>query len=177
MTTSNAAVPSTQSDGGVAVVTVRDIRWARRDIKSTGLLAQVLAKQSAAEAGAYEAWMVDPDGFVTEGASSNAWIVTGEGVLISRPSDHSILKGVTGNSVAGLASMLGIGVERRAFTVAEALAAREAFITSANNFCVAVIAIDGRPVGAGAPGEITARLRRLYLDYARGGEAAIPWTA
>jgi D-alanine transaminase len=160
-------------DRGVRVVTIPDIRWARRDIKSTGLLAQVLAKQAAADAGAFEALMVDGDGFVTEGASSNAWILNGEGVLVTRQPDRSILHGVTGNTVERLAAELQIKVERRPFTCAEAQLAREAFLTSATNFCLPIVQIDDKPVSDGLPGQVTARLRALYLDYAknRQGEA------
>jgi D-alanine transaminase len=161
---------------GVAVVTVPDIRWARRDIKSTGLLAQVLAKQKAVEQGGFEAWMVDPAGFVTEGASSNAWILTKDGKLVTRPTDRSILHGVTGNTIEHLAAELGISVERRPFTVAEAMTAREAFVSSATTFCLPVVAIDGRPIANGHPGEITRNLASRYWDYARGGrEQEFPW--
>lgn len=161
---------------GVAIVTTADQRWARRDIKTIGLLAQVLAKQKAAEAGAFESWMVDADGFVTEGSSSNAWIVTWNGTLVSRQADHSILKGVTGNSIEHLASEMGIPVERRPFTVEEAMAAREAFITSATTFCLPVRTIDGRVIANGNPGETTDKLRKAYLDYARRRQdRPIPW--
>jgi len=154
---------------GVAVVTVPDIRWARRDIKTVGLLAQVLAKQHAAERGAFEAWMVDREGFVTEGASSNAWIVTQDGVLVTRQPDRSILHGVTGNSIERLAGELGLKVERRPFTLSEAHQAREAFMSSATSFCLPIVEIDGRPVGNGGAGAVAAELRRLYWDYARDG--------
>jgi D-alanine transaminase len=152
-------------DAGVRVVSVPDIRWARRDIKSVGLLAQVLAKQAAADAGAFEAWMVDADGFVTEGASSNAWIVTRDGVLVTRQIDNAILHGITGNSIEKLAGEAGIKVERRPFTLAEAYAAREAFVTSATTFCLAVTEIDGKPVANGHPGELSRSLRQHYFDY------------
>jgi D-alanine transaminase len=168
MTTRRQAFkPEFPSQDGVSVVTVQDIRWARRDIKSVGLLAQVLAKQAAADAGAFETWMVDPDGFVTEGASSNAWILTADGILVTRQADGSILHGITGNSIEALAAEQGITVERRPFTVAEALAAREAFLTSATTFCVPITEIDGRPVANGHPGEVSRTLRRAYYDYGR----------
>jgi D-alanine transaminase len=157
--------PSMPDDAGVSVVTVPDIRWARRDIKSIGLLAQVLAKQAAAEAGAFEAWMVGPDGFVTEGSSSNAWIVTKDGVLVTRQADHMILHGITGNSIERLAAEAGIRVERRPFTLAEAHEAREAFLTSATTFCIAITEIDGRPIANGHPGELSRSLRQSYFDY------------
>lgn len=176
MTTRRARLPSASDDGGVAVVSVPDIRWDRRDIKSVGLLAQVLAKQSAAEAGAFEAWMIDRDGFVTEGASSNAWIVTREGVLVTRQADHSVLHGITGNSIEHLAHELGIQVERRAFSLDEALSAREAFLSSATTFCTPVVRIDDRVIGNGYPGQTTRALRGLYFEYARQRqERAFSW--
>ena len=168
--------PEIPSETGVSVVTVPDIRWARRDIKSIGLLAQVLAKQAAAEAGAFEAWMVGPDGFVTEGASSNAWILTGDNVLVTHQADSSILHGITGNSIERLAAEQGIKVERRPFTVAEAQVAREAFLTSATTFCIPITQIDGKPIANGHPGEMSRALRRAYFDYGRERQSnAFPW--
>jgi len=169
----HAASPA--SENGVRVVSVPDIRWTRRDIKSVALLAQVLAKQAAAEAGASEAWMVDPEGRVTEGASSNAWIVTKDGVLVTREADHSILKGITGNSLAALAAEMGLKVERRAFTLMEAFEAKEAFLTSATTFCLPIVEIDGHPIANGHPGEIAGRLRARYLEYAQARQGGIPW--
>ncbi len=116
--------------------------------------------------------MVDGDGLVTEGASSNAWILTGDGVLVTRQPDRSILHGVTGNTVERLAAELQIKVERRAFSGAEAQSAREAFLTSATNFCLPIVQIDDKPVGNGSPGQVTARLRGLYLDYAQNRQSA-----
>jgi D-alanine transaminase len=165
MTTRRQKFLPTMGEAGVKVVSVPDIRWARRDIKSVGLLAQVLAKQAAAEAGAFEAWMVAPDGFVTEGSSSNAWIVTKDGVLVTRQADNSILHGITGNSIEGLAREAGLKVERRPFTLEEAHAAREAFLTSATTFCIAITEIDGKPVANGHPGELARTLRQIYFDY------------
>ena len=150
---------------GIAVATMPDLRWARRDIKSIGLLAQVMAKQAAAEAGAQEAWMVE-DGFVTEGASSTAFIVTGEGI-ITRPYSQAVLAGCTGTALTALAEESGIAIVRRPFTVAEALAAKEAFIASASMLCQSVVRIDGRTIGDGIPGPVAMRLRALYLDFAR----------
>jgi len=164
--------PELPSEAGVSVLTVPDIRWARRDIKSIGLLAQVLAKQAGAEAGAFEAWMVDPQGFVTEGASSNAWILTADGVLVTRQADNAILHGITGNSIEALAAEQGIKVERRPFTVAEALAAREAFLTSATTFCLPITQIDGKPVANGHPGEMSRTLRRAYFEYGKSRQDA-----
>jgi D-alanine transaminase len=177
MTTRRQAFkPEITSESGVSVVTVPDIRWARRDIKSVGLLAQVLAKQAAAEAGAFEAWMVGPDGFVTEGSSSNAWILTGDNVLVTHQADSSILHGITGNSIERLAAEQGVKVERRPFTVAEALAAREAFLTSATTFCIPITQIDGKPIANGHPGEMSRTLRRAYFDYGRERQSdAFAW--
>lgn len=150
---------------GIAVATMPDQRWARRDIKSVGLLAQAMAKQAARDAGAQEAWMVE-NGFVTEGASSTAFIVTDEGI-ITRPYSQAVLAGCTGSALAALAEESGLSVIRRPFTVAEALAAREAFITSASTLCQSVVMIDGQTIGDGAPGPIAMRLRALYIDFAR----------
>lgn len=150
---------------GIAVATVPDLRWKRRDIKSVGLLAQVMAKQAAQEAGAQEAWMVE-DGFVTEGASSTAFILTAEGI-VTRAYDESVLAGCTGAALMALAAENGTQVVRRAFSVAEAQAAREAFVTSASTFCQSVVRIDGHLIGDGGPGPIAKRLRALYIDFAR----------
>jgi len=150
---------------GIAVATMPDLRWARRDIKSVGLLAQAMAKRVAAEAGAQEAWMVE-DGFVTEGASSTAFIVTEDGV-VTRPYSQAVLAGCTGAALTALAEESGIGIIRRPFTVAEALAAKEAFITSASTLCQSVVRIDGQEIGGGKPGPIAMRLRALYIDFAR----------
>ena len=150
---------------GIAVATMADLRWARRDIKSVGLLAQVMAKQAARDAGAQEAWMVE-DGFVTEGASSTAFIVTDEGI-VTRPYSQAVLAGCTGAALIALAQESGIAVVHRPFTVAEALAAREAFIASASTLCQSVIRIDGYPIGDGTPGPVAMRLRALYIAFAR----------
>lgn len=152
---------------GIKVATVPDLRWARRDIKSVALLAQVLAKQAATEAGCQEAWMVDSDGFVTEGSSSTAFIVTGTGAIVTRPNSAAILPGCTRRSTMALAQERGLTVEERAFTVAEAYDAAEAFLTSASNLVLPIVSIDGRPLGDGSPGPHARRLRALYLDFAR----------
>lgn len=149
---------------GVSVITLPETRWARCDIKSIALLPNVLAKQAAAEQGAFEAWFVDRQGFVTEGASSNAWIVDAEGILRTRDLSHAILAGITREAVQALAARAGLRVVERPFTVAEAKAAREAFLTSATSFVAPVLRIDGAPVGNGAPGLLAQELRRLYLD-------------
>jgi D-alanine transaminase len=144
---------------------VPDLRWQRRDIKSINLLAQVLAKQAAKEAGAQEAWLVE-DGFVTEGGSSSAFIVTKEGSIVVRPLSNSILPGITRKSLLRLSKEDGIALEERRFTVEEAYDAAEAFLTSASNFVLPIVSIDGRAVADGKPGPITKRLRELYLTMA-----------
>ncbi|WP_262269797.1 D-amino-acid transaminase [Microvirga yunnanensis] len=158
-----AAAPAAQT--GIAVVTVPDLRWQRRDIKSINLLAQVLAKQAAREAGAQEAWLVE-DGFVTEGGSSSAFIVTTGGSIVVRPLSNAILPGITRKSLLELSREAGIKLEERRFTVEEAYGAAEAFLTSASNFVLPIVSIDGRPVADGKPGPITKRLRELYLTMA-----------
>lgn len=159
------ASPAAQS--GVKVITVPDLRWARRDIKSVALLAQVLAKQAAAEAGCQEAWMVDLEGYVTEGSSSTAFIVTKAGAIVTRPNSQEILPGCTRMAVLALAERERLTFEERAFSVAEAHDAAEAFLTSASNLVLPVVAIDGRAIGDGVPGEHAKKLRALYLKFAR----------
>jgi D-alanine transaminase len=151
---------------GIGVITVPDIRWARRDIKSVALLAQVLAKQAAAEAGAGEAWMIE-DGKVTEGGSSSAFILTQDDVIVTRQNGSEILPGCTRKAVVKLAEERQLRVEERAFSVDEALEAKEAFITSASSFVQAVVSIDGKTVANGKPGPMTNRLREIYVDFAR----------
>jgi D-alanine transaminase len=151
---------------GVSVITVPENRWARVDIKSVSLLPNVLAKQAAREQGAREAWFVDRGGRITEGASSNAWIVTGERKVLTRPADHGILSGITRDVVFETMRAEGLTLEERAFTVEEAYAAREAFITSASQIVLPVTRIDGRRVGDGQPGPVATRLRRAFYAHA-----------
>jgi D-alanine transaminase len=151
---------------GIGVITVPDIRWERRDIKSVALLAQVLAKQAAAAAGAGEAWMIE-DGHITEGGSSTAFILTQDDVIVTRPNSNAILPGCTRKAVVALAEERQLRVEERAFTVEEALKAKEAFITSASSFVQPVVTIDGKPVGDGKVGPMATRLREIYIDFAR----------
>jgi D-alanine transaminase len=152
---------------GIAVVTVPDNRWERVDIKSVSLLPNVLAKEAARTAGAREAWFVDKDGFVTEGASSNAWIVTRDGKLVTRPADIGILRGVTRGVVLSLIAAQNLAFEERKFSLEEAYGAREAFVTSASQTVMPVVSIDGRPVGNGAPGLVATALRRDFPAYAK----------
>ena len=149
----------------VRVITVPDQRWARCDIKTVSLLAPVLAKQTARDAGAFEAWMVDQDGFVTEAASANAWIVTGDKRIITRKPTNAILKGITRGSVLSLAAGLGMRFEERSFTPEEAYEAQEAFVTSATTFVTPVNDIDGHRIGNGEVGPVATALRKAYLDY------------
>ncbi len=151
---------------GMAVITVPENRWERVDIKTIGLLANVLAKQAAVEAGAQEAWFVDPDGTVKEGASTNAWIVTKDGSLVTRPADHGILRGITRATVMKVADKLGLKVEERVFSVEEAQAAREAFVTSATSLVSPVVSINGKPVANGHPGSVARSLREAFFEIA-----------
>ena len=156
---------------GVDVITLPDIRWKRCDIKSVSLLPNILGKQQAREAGAYEAWLVDGDGNVTEGTSSNAWIVTRGGDLITRDASSAILNGITRKAVLGAAKEAGVRFVERAFSVEEAHAAREAFVTSATSYVKPVVRIDGRSVGNGEVGELTGRLLDLYARHMEEGGA------
>ncbi len=159
---------------GVAVITVPDNRWGRVDIKTTGLLPNVLAKQKAREAGAFEAWFVDADGFVTEGSSTNAWIVTADDVLVTRPADAGILRGITRTVLAEAAAGEGLRLDERRFSVAEALAAREAFLTSATAAVTPIVKIDGSRIGSGKPGPVAAHLRQAFRRLA---ETAPAWSS
>lgn len=152
---------------GVKVVTMTDLRWLRRDIKSVSLLPNVLAKQVAAEAGAFEAWQVDSEGHITEGAQSNAWIIETDGTIVTRPESNEILSGITRRRLIDLAREDGLSVEERAFTAAQAAEAREAFLTSTSSFVVPVVQIDDAVIANGRPGTLTERLRSLYVDFAR----------
>ncbi len=150
---------------GVSVITLPDNRWGRCDIKTINLLPNVLAKQAAKEEGGFEALLVDADGLVTEGASSNAWIVDREGVLRTRDTGANILRGVTRLSIIDVARQAGYKVEERPFTVAEAKAAREVFVTGAGALVMPVVRIDDSPVGNGHPGEVASALRAAYIEH------------
>jgi D-alanine transaminase len=150
---------------GIAVITIPDIRWRRCDIKSVALVANVLGKQQAREAGAYEAWLVDPDGRVSEGTSTNAWIVTADGAVVTRAADHAILNGVTRLALFDIIRGEGYRLIERPFSVAEARAAREAFLTSTTSDLMPVVRIDGAPVGEGRPGPLSQKLRATYIAH------------
>jgi D-alanine transaminase len=159
------------ADSGIAVKTMPDTRWARCDIKTVMLLPASMAKESARRDGAKEAWFVDTEGNVTEGASSNAWILDKEGRLITRQIDASVLRGVTRTTLMDLLRRENIEFVERPFTVAEAKAAREAFITSATSIVMPVVRIDGQAIGNGAPGLLTLRLRSEFHAAAEIAEA------
>ena len=151
---------------GIPVITVKENRWDRVDIKSVGLLPNVLVRQEAREKGAGEAWFVDRDGFVTEGSSSNAWIVTRDKKIVTRPADHGILRGITRTVVMDVAKKLGHTIEERPFTVEEALTAAEAFVTAATQIVMPVVQIDGKPIGNGHPGLVATTLRAHFYEAA-----------
>lgn len=153
---------------GVKVITIPDIRWTRCDIKTIALLPNCMGKTEAAAAGAYEAWQVDRDGFVTEGTSSNAWIVTHDDRLLTRPAGREILRGVTRQCLMRIATEAGLSYEEAAFTAAEAKSAREAFVSSATSFVTPVVQIDDVTIGDGTPGPLSRRLQAWYLDYCAG---------
>jgi D-alanine transaminase len=149
---------------GISVQSQPDIRWGRVDIKTINLLPNVLAKQSALEAGFGDAWLIDVQGFVTEGTAQNAWIVDASGTLRTRAISHDILAGITRDTIVKVAGHLGYQLEERAFTLLEAKSAREAFITSATSFVTPVVRIDEANIGDGVPGIVATKLRETYLS-------------
>jgi D-alanine transaminase len=155
-----------QMEKGVGVVTVPDIRWKRRDIKTVNLTANVLAKQQALDAGAFDAWLVDEQGMVSEGTASNAWIVTKAKELVTHTPDYTILNGITRLAVKALAEKEGYRFVERPFSLDEAKGAAEAFITGTTSWVTPVIAIDGKPIADGRPGPLTRALQRLYAAHA-----------
>lgn len=169
VTARNAAPKIAQRETGIGVITTPDTRWKRCDIKSVSLLPNVLAKQKAVEAGAYEAWQIDEDGNVTEGSATNAWIVTKDGEIVTRQTDEAILSGVTRLAVLELAKRDGIALVERPFSLEEAKSAKEAFLTSTTSNVMPVIEIDGSPVGNGHPGTVTRALSELYERFAADG--------
>jgi D-alanine transaminase len=173
MTARRLSLPTqTKTEEGVSVLTIPDIRWARCDIKSISLLPNVLGKQRAREAGAYEAWQVTTDDFVTEGTSTNAWIITPAGELVTRHLGKEILSGITRATMVALAAEQGISFVQRPFTVAEAKGAREAFVTSATSFLTPVTRIDDVVIGNGKAGSMSVRLLDAYLEHAGGSGAS-----
>src|SRR5882757_3290587 len=171
LTTKNSKRAEADPGAGIAVKSQPDIRWERCDIKTVALLPNVLAKQAARESGAYEAWLIDDKGCITEGASTNAWIVTSDNELITRQTDNGILAGITRGTLKKIAGELQLKFVERPFTLAEAKKAKEAFITSATSFVTPVVKIDGEKVGDGMPGSTARRLREEYVRFAAAGEA------
>ncbi len=153
-------------DDGKRILSLPDLRWKRRDIKTVCLLPQALAKEIAKNAGCDEAWLIE-DGFVTEGASSSAYIVTKDNVVVTRPNSNSILPGCTRQSLLHLIAQSDLKLKERPFTIEEAYAAKEAFMTSAGNFVAPITVIDDKAIGDGKPGPVAQRLREIYLDHAR----------
>ncbi|MGF1759587.1 D-amino-acid transaminase [Photobacterium sagamiensis] len=156
---------SPKAEKGIKVISLPDIRWKRRDIKSVGLLAPCMAKQAALSAGADDAWLVE-DGYVTEGSANNAYIVTAEGTLVTHHLSNDVLHGITRKSLLQLAEEAGIQIEERRFTIEEAYEAREAFVSSATTFVWPVISIDDYQIGDGKPGPVASMLRKIYIDIA-----------
>ena len=169
----SAAGRKANADAGVAVITVPDQRWARRDIKTVSLLPNCLAKQTAKEAGAYEAFMIDRDGMVTEGSSTNAWIVDQDGRLITRPASNDILNGVTRLALMALAERQGLEIVERPFSREELLNAREVFLTSSSGMALPVVKVDDRVIGNGRPGSVTTGIVDAFDRYVSGEETEI----
>ena len=155
-----------QAQKGVSIITTPDLRWKRADIKSISLLPNVLARQLARESAAYEAWLVDSSDMITEGAASNAWIVSANGAIVTRHLDHSILRGITRTTLIEIIAAQGLKLEERKFSLDEALAAREAFITGATALIMPVVRVNGKKIGQGIPGSITLKLRAIFHDIA-----------
>ncbi|MCJ8051786.1 D-amino-acid transaminase [Shinella curvata] len=162
----NPAVNAAKYATGIKAVTVADNRWGRVDIKTVGLLPNVLARQQAKEAGAQEAIFVDSEGNVTEGGATNLWIVDKAGTLVTRPADHAILRGVTRTTLMDVAEKLGLSVDERRFSVAEMLEAREVFVTGATTICLPVVSIDGQTIANGHPGMMAQKIRDAFFAVA-----------
>lgn len=165
-TQSRAIVDTPKATKGIKVISIPDIRWHRRDIKTTQLLAACMAKQQATDAGASDVWLIE-DGYVTEGGSNNAYIVTKEGKLVTRPLSNDILHGITRAALMKMAADADIEIEERLFTIEEAYAAEEAFISSASTFVWPVVEIDGKVIGQGTPGPVSRKLREIYLEISK----------
>lgn len=165
-TQSKALIDNPMADIGMKVISIEDQRWARRDIKTVQLLYPSMGKMMAKAAGAHDAWMVE-DGFVTEGTSNNAYIVTKDGTIVTRHLTHEILHGITRAAVLKMAAEAQMKVEERPFTIQEAQEAAEAFITSASTFVMPIVEVDGAAVGDGKVGPIASRLREIYLEESR----------
>jgi D-alanine transaminase len=162
----NPEIISRKNATGVKAITVRDNRWDRVDIKSVGLLPNALARQQAKEAGAQEAIYVDQRGMVKEGAATNVWIVDAEGILVTRPAEQGILRGITRTTLIDVAARLGLPVAERFFSVEEMMAAREVFITAATSICFPVISVDGETIANGHPGIVSQKIREAFFEIA-----------
>lgn len=162
----DAGVIARKNAEGIHAVTLPDNRWDRVDIKTVGLLPNVLARQQAKEAGAQEAIYVDAEGMVTEGAATNVWIVGRDGALVTRPADHGILRGITRTTLLDVSARLGIPVTERRFSRQEMLEAREVFITAATSICFPVVNIDGQTIGNGHPGSVSEKIRSAFFEIA-----------
>lgn len=156
-----------KAEKGIKVITLPDMRWKRPDIKSTGLLASVLARQEAKQQGAEEAWLYNSEGIITEGAASNAWIINDKAELITHPANNEILKGITREGVMRAAKQVNLNFIERNFSKKEALAAKEAFISAATNLVMPVTYIDNEPINDGIPGPITLKLRSIFHEFAQ----------
>ena len=164
-TQARALLDSPKAVKGMKVITTEDIRWKRRDIKTVGLLAPCMAKQGAIDKNVDDAWLVE-DGYITEGSSNNAYIVTKDGALVTRPISNDILHGITRKALLALAEKEDIKIEERLFTAEEAYQAEEAFVSSATTFVWPVIEIDGKTIGTGKPGIVAKKLREIYIELA-----------
>jgi len=165
-TQSRSLLEAPKAVKGMKVITMEDIRWKRRDIKTVGLLAPCMAKQAAIDANVDDAWLIE-DGYITEGSSNNAYIVTKDGVLVTRPLSNDILHGITRKALLKLAEQESIVIEERLFTAEEAYQASEAFVSSATTFVWPVVEIDGNTIGAGKPGTVANKLRQIYIELAQ----------
>ncbi|MDP5253103.1 MULTISPECIES: D-amino-acid transaminase [unclassified Vibrio] len=165
-TQSRPVIESPKVKKGIKVISIDDIRWRRRDIKTTSLLPACLAKKAAHDAGCDDVWLIE-DGFVTEGGASNAYIITHDNKLITRPLSNDILHGITRASLMALVEQLGLEIEERLFTIDEAYQAKEAFISSATTFVWPVVEIDGKAINDGKPGEASLALRDIYIKTAK----------
>jgi D-alanine transaminase len=162
----NPAVNAAKYAMGIKAITVEDNRWGRVDIKTVGLLPNVLARQRAKDAGAQEAIFVDAEGNVTEGGATNLWIVDKAGNLVTRPADHGILGGITRMTLMDVAEKLGLPVSERRFSVAEMLEAREIFVTGATTICLPVVSVDGETIANGHPGMTAQKIREAFFAVA-----------
>jgi D-alanine transaminase len=167
LTQAKTLVANPMADKGLSVISVPDLRWKRCDIKTTQLLYQAMGKMQAKAAGCDDAWMVDEHGFVTEGASNNAWIIKGQAAITTRQVGRDILPGITRSTVMRLLEDDSLAMEERPFTVAEAQEADEAFVTSSSNFVMPVVCIDGKMIGDGKPGPLSRKLREIYIEESR----------